>query len=177
MLDELTLKRIETLHPKVRREVLDIYCHINEKLLGKGVRLRFAYTFRTTTEQDRLYAQGRTTPGKKVTNAKAWQSVHNYGLALDIVLLLDKDGNGSFETVSWDMKADYDKDLTADWMEVVKYFKSKGWEWGGDWTSFKDYPHLQKTFGLSVSKMRERIVEGKFTVETIFGLDYKYIDL
>jgi peptidoglycan L-alanyl-D-glutamate endopeptidase CwlK len=29
-------------------------------------------------------------------------------------------------------------------------FKKYGWEWGGDWTSFKDYPHFQKTFGKSI---------------------------
>lgn len=27
---------------------------------------------------------------------------------------------------------------------IVKLFKSKGWSWGGDWTSLKDYQHFQK---------------------------------
>ena len=42
---------------------------------------------------------------------------------------------------------DFDKDGKADWMEVVKILKSNGWVWGGDWTSFKDKPHFEKTFG------------------------------
>lgn len=32
--------------------------------------------------------------------------------------------------------------------------KSMGFEWGGDWTSFKDYPHLQFNKGLTISQLR-----------------------
>lgn len=139
-LDKITVEKIKTLHPKIRNEVLELYSHVNEKLLGKGVRLRFTYTYRTPEEQNQLFNQK-----PKVTNAKAWQSIHQYGLAFDIVLLYDLDNNGTFETASWDMNKDFDKDKIADWMEVTNYFKSKGYEWGGDWQKFPDYPHFQKT--------------------------------
>ncbi len=33
--------------------------------------------------------------------------------------------------------------FTAD-SEIVKFLKSRGWRWGGDWTSFKDYHHFDK---------------------------------
>ncbi len=86
-MDKITLDRIATLHPKIRQKTLDAYLHINNKLLGKGVRLRFAYTTRTIEEQNELYAQGRTklydSKGKrlgKVTQAKGGQSIHNYHL-------------------------------------------------------------------------------------------------
>ena len=46
---------------------------------------------RTIAEQDRPYAQGRTSPGPKVTNAKGGSSPHNFGLAVDMVPI--KDGN------------------------------------------------------------------------------------
>lgn len=46
-------------------------------------------TFRSMGEQDELYTHGRTVPGAIVTNAKAGQSAHNYGLALDFVPLLN----------------------------------------------------------------------------------------
>lgn len=43
--------------------------------------------------------------------------------------------------------AKYNKDddgtFTSD-SEFVKFLKSKGWRWGGDWTSFKDYHHFDK---------------------------------
>ena len=29
--------------------------------------------------------------------------------------------------------------------KIVKVFKEKGWTWGGDWKSLKDYQHFQKT--------------------------------
>ncbi len=108
---------------------------------------RFAYTLRTNQEQNDLYAIGRTKPGKKVTNAKGGQSYHNYGMAVDIVLIIDG------KTASWDTKGDFDNDGKSDWQEVVAIFKRYGWEWGGDW-KFTDYPHFQKTFGLSIADLQ-----------------------
>jgi peptidoglycan L-alanyl-D-glutamate endopeptidase CwlK len=110
--------------------------------------------------QDKLFAQGRTTKGAKVTNVKGGFSYHNYGLALDIVLLLDKDKNGLYETAVWDTKGDFDRDGKADWMEVVNIFKQFGWEWGGDW-KFYDAPHFQKTFGYSVRQLLDLHSRGK----------------
>lgn len=79
-----------------------------------------------------------TEPGKKVTNAKGGQSIHNYGLAVDICLIIDG------KTVSWDTAADWDNDQIADWYECVKIFAKYGWEWGGNWRTFKDLPHFEK---------------------------------
>lgn len=165
--DNITIERIKTLHPKIRKEVLNMYNYVNEKLLGKEIRLRFAYTYRTPEEQTKLFNQK-----PKVTNAKAWQSIHNYGLALDIVLLYDLDNNGTFETASWDIKKDFDKDNIADWMEVTNYFKSQGYEWGGDW-KFKDSPHFQKTFGLTWQQMKSKIDNNDYFLEN----NIKYINI
>ena len=147
-MDEISLQRITQAHPKLRAELSKIYIEANNAL-GKNVRLRFTQVFRTFKEQDDLFAKGRTT-GKKgaiVTQSKGGQSFHNYGLAVDIVLLIDKDGDGKFETASWDTKTDWDADKIADWMEVVQVFKKYGWKWGGEFKSFKDLPHFEKTFG------------------------------
>ncbi len=176
-MDKVTIERIKRMHPSLRNEVLEAYKYVNNKLLGKGVRLRFSSTLRTAEEQAALYAQGRTKPGSKVTNAKPWQSIHNYGLAMDIIILLDKDGNGTFESVSWSTKADDDKDGTADWMEVINHFKSIGWEWGGDWKSFKDYPHLEKTFGNTWRTLKAKIDNVDFFTETIDGKIYQWVNL
>ena len=133
MFDQLTLYRIETAHPRIRVELRNYYIEINRRL-PKGVRLRFSWVYRSYKEQDLLHAKR-----PKVTNAKGGQSIHNYGLAFDIVILFDLDGNGTFETASWKQ----DKYFA----EVVNYFKSQGYTWGGDWNSFKDNPHFQKDFG------------------------------
>jgi peptidoglycan L-alanyl-D-glutamate endopeptidase CwlK len=153
MKDQKTLERIAFLHPKLRKEAIDIYEEILYALTGIA-RCRFTFTFRTFAEQDALYAQGRTKPGKIITNARGGQSYHNYGLAIDIALLVDRDGNGTFETASWDTKTDFDGDRKSDWQEIVAIFKRYGWEWGGDWKFF-DAPHFQKTFGKSIVELRQ----------------------
>lgn len=149
--DQVTIDRIETAHPKLRDELRYLYIECNNKLVPKYKRLRFTHVLRTFAEQDALYAQGRTKPGKKVTNAQAGQSYHNFGLAFDIVILEDRDGNGTFETANWEVN-----DL---WRKVAKFFKSHGWEWGGDWKSFKDYPHFQKTFGKTTAQLSKMVKE------------------
>lgn len=136
--DKITIERIEKIHPQIRQQLKNDYLEINTKL-PKGIRLRFSHTLRTWKEQDELYSQGRTKAGKIVTNAKGGQSIHNYGLAFDIVILKDLDGNGTFETASWD--------LDKHFLRVVDFFKSKGWTWGGDFKSFKDYPHFEFSKG------------------------------
>lgn len=150
--DAVTLKRIQLLHPALRDEVSDIYAEIDERLTGNAS-CRFTHTLRTFKEQDELYAIGRTKPGRIVTNARGGRSYHNYGLAIDIVLLV---GGG----VSWDISTDFDNDGKSDWIEVVQVFKEYGWEWGGEWR-FKDNPHFQKTFNLSIAELHKRYLAGK----------------
>jgi len=118
--------------------------------------------------QDQLFNQR-----PKVTNAKGGQSIHNYGLAFDIVLLYDNDGNGTFEEASWSMIKDFDKDSKADWMEVTNYFKSKGWQWGGDWQSFKDNPHFQMDFGYSWKSLKALVDGGNVLIDN--GIKYPKI--
>jgi len=159
MKDQKTLERIQLLHPKLREEALTMYDEIVMALTGTAA-CRFAYTLRTFAEQDALFAQGRTKPGAIVTKAKGGQSYHNYGLAIDIVLLVDTDKNGTFETASWDLKTDFDGDGKSDWQEVVAIFKRYGYEWGGDW-KFVDAPHFQKTLGKSIAELQALHNAGK----------------
>jgi peptidoglycan L-alanyl-D-glutamate endopeptidase CwlK len=167
-MDLITLERIKTAHPKLRAELDTLYRKANNQL-GKNVRLRFAYVYRSAAEQDALYYKR-----PKVTNAKGWQSIHNYGLAFDIVLLIDKDNNGTFETAEWNTIKDFDGDGIADWTEVVKIFKDAGWEWGGDWKSFKDAPHFQKTYGFDWRVLKQRIDKG-IIIQDENGITYPKI--
>jgi peptidoglycan L-alanyl-D-glutamate endopeptidase CwlK len=150
--DAITLKRIQLLHPALRDEVSELYAEIEERLTSRSS-CRFTHTLRTFKEQDELYAIGRTKPGRIVTNAKGGKSWHNYGMAIDIVLLI---GGG----VSWDISKDFDGDGKADWAEVVQVFKEFGWEAGIDW-KFRDAPHFQKTLGLTINEMHKRYLAGK----------------
>lgn len=83
------------LHPAIRQKVQDVQQALDAEKLPFGV----FEAFRSPTRQDRLYAKGRTDlppPEKIVTNARAWESFHQYGLAVDFVLLVD--GKWSWDT-------------------------------------------------------------------------------
>ena len=88
-MDKITLERINEAHPKIRTILKEKYIEANNKL-GKGCRLRFSYVYRSPEEQHAIFLQR-----PKVSNADSWQSIHNYALAFDIVLLYDKDGDGN----------------------------------------------------------------------------------
>ena len=155
--DQITLERIEKAHPVLREELKELYLECNNNIVPEGKRLRFSDVFRSFDEQQQLYDQGRTTPGKIVTNAAPGQSFHNYGLAFDIVILYGP----NFRYASYA--------VNALWMQIVNFFKSHGYEWGGDW-KFGDYPHLQKTFGYTW----QQLLELKERQEI---LDYPTIDI
>ena len=160
-MDKLTIDRIKTLHPNIRTKAEVAYREANN-VLGKGCRLRFSQVYRTEQEQNDLFAKR-----PKVTNAKAWQSMHNYGLAFDIVVLYDMDNNGTFEVASWDLTKDLDADGKADWKEAIDYLKSQGFEHGGDW-KFKDVPHFQMTFGYTWQQLYEKFKANDFIPGTKF---------
>jgi peptidoglycan L-alanyl-D-glutamate endopeptidase CwlK len=159
--DKPTIDRIKLLHPKLREEAGLIYQEIKAALTGKAI-CRFTHTLRTFAEQDALF-----NARPQVTKARGGKSYHNYGLAIDIVLLVDKDKNGTFETASWDVKTDFDQDKLADWQEIVAIFKRYGWEWGGDW-KFYDAPHFQKTFSKSIVDLLKLHTNKKFIPGTTY---------
>lgn len=148
-MDNVTEQRIKLLHPKIREIVTNAIIEANNKLTAHS-QIRITQGLRTIEEQNALYAQGRTKPGNKVTNAKGGSSFHNYGLAIDFVLLIDN------KEVSWSVTKDYDQDGSPDWMEVVNVFKSYGFVWGGDFKSIKDNPHFEMTFGYSWQQLLKK---------------------
>lgn len=162
-LDQVTSKseaKLAGLYPVVLEAAKELIA----RLYRRKILIRITEGLRTIAEQDRLYSQGRSRTElnkagltgmaaqpllPKVTNARGGYSYHNYGLAVDFALLLP-DGR----QVSWDRTRDSDENGKADWNEVAQEGKRLGFEWGGDWSSFKDYPHLQMTFGLSLARLR-----------------------
>ncbi|MEK5008597.1 M15 family metallopeptidase [Bacillus sp. FSL K6-3312] len=107
----------------------------------EGIYVQITSGYRSFAEQNKLYAQGRTAPGKIVTNGKGGQSNHNYGLAIDYVLL-SADGKKALWTVN------------EKWRRVAQIGKSLGFSWGGDWKSFKDYPHLEMMGSLTLTQLQ-----------------------
>ena len=149
-MDSISIERAKKAHPAFRGILLEVLKEADQALTGDYT-LRYSSVFRSDKEQDEIYAQGRTRKGPIVTTVKGGFSLHNYGLAVDIVLL-KRDG----KEVSWERNKDFDGDGIADFMEVAKIFKSKGISWGGDWNNFKDYPHFQYETGFSMNELRRR---------------------
>lgn len=134
MKDKISIERIKELHPKVQGIFQNF---IQDAENGLGITLRIMEpVFRSVKDQDTLYSQGRTNPGKIVTDAKGGSSYHNYGLAIDLCCIVLKE-------VDWN----YDMSKLKPYM--IKY----SIEWGGDWHTIKDKPHFQKTLGFSVEQL------------------------
>jgi peptidoglycan L-alanyl-D-glutamate endopeptidase CwlK len=92
-----------------------------------GIEIKVISGFRSYQEQDELFAQGRTKPGKRVTNCKGGESNHNFGVAFDIGVF---DGKHYLpESPSYDAVGVLGKEL--------------GLDWGGDWASLVDKPHFE----------------------------------
>lgn len=96
---------------------------------ANGIEVIITSGLRTFDEQDKLYAQGRTSPGNVVTKAKAGQSAHNYGKAVDFCVLHDG-------KCAWNAPR-------SEWEAVGKIAEGLGLIWGGSWINFQDLPHIE----------------------------------
>lgn len=152
---------INALHPKIRKPAALALADACNALTGRAQAI-LTSGYRSFSAQQIIYDQGRTTKGEIVTNAKPGQGFHNYGVAIDGALLIDG------RTVSWDFGKDFDGDHVADWLEVAAIFKGHGFSWGGDWKSFKDYPHFEMTFGHTWQDLFSMYSRGKFIPGTNF---------
>lgn len=92
---------------------------------------------RTTAQQQALYAQGRTTPGKIVTNCDGVKSRSNHQPHAD--------GFGHAVDLAWiptDTLPD-PFDPKHPWHDFGAYVRSIGLVWGGDFTTLVDMPHVE----------------------------------
>ena len=94
-----------------------------------GLDVLITCTFRSMSEQNDLYAQGRTRPGKRVTNAKPGESAHNFRFALDFVPIVQGKPD-------WSSKS-------PQWLQLGRLAEACGLEWGGRWRGLVDLPHIQ----------------------------------
>ncbi len=148
MIDPRSAKNLSTLNLKVQPVFANFLIEAKKHYQEKGVDIRIICGTRTYAEQDALYAQGRTKPGKIVTKARGGQSNHNFGIAVDVGLFKDGQYLGTHP-------------LYKDLGKIVAKFPEL--EWGGNW-KFVDEPHVQYRTGLTLAQMRERMEAGKSVV-------------
>jgi peptidoglycan L-alanyl-D-glutamate endopeptidase CwlK len=147
--DDRSEKNIGTLLP----EVQPIARALVQKAAANGIQIKIISGLRSYEQQDALYAQGRTAPGPKVTNARGGYSNHNFGIAFDV---------GVFSGNSYLPESPKYKAVGVLGMDL-------GLEWGGNWTSVVDQPHFQlrPTWASALSEkemlaeLRDRVASGR----------------
>lgn len=148
MKDKISIERVKRLHPLV---IEDFKNFITDAEQGLNIIIRVTQGLRTFKEQQDLYDMGRTKPGKIVTKAKPGSSYHQYGLAVDLVELV----NGGL-------------DWGYNMAKLLPYAHKYGISWGGNWTGFKDYPHFEKTFGWNWRVLLEKHLKGDFIKGSLY---------
>lgn len=126
-LDERTTKNIKTLHADVQPHAAAVVDLFNQHLPA-GYEVRIIDGSRTHDEQAKIYAQGRTAPGKIVSHSPPGHSKHESGRAFDIGIFK----NGKYLEES---------PLYA---QLGPIGETVGFEWGGRWKGgSRDEPHFQ----------------------------------
>ena len=148
-----TEKAIATLHPSIRGLVTAGVNKADMALAGRA-KIIIVQALITFPEQDALFKKR-----PKVTNAKAGQSYHNYGLAFDFCLQIDG------KDISWDTAKDWDGDHIADWMEVATIFSALGFKWG---KAFNDLPHFEMTFNYNWRDLLVKYNKKDFISGTVY---------
>jgi len=98
-----------------------------------GIELKIASTLRSCSEQAEIYAQGRTKPGKIVSNAPGCRSWHVFGRAVDLFI---RNSDGTLQ-----LEADPRYEVLGQIAEDM------GFVWGGRWG---DAGHFEYHPGLHI---------------------------
>lgn len=107
--------------------------------------LKVYETYRTAETQNKYFKRG-------VTNARAGQSPHNHGLAIDLVLdttkidVRKREWRGNLYPDAWD---DVSPDAVTTWSRLGEIVEDLGLEWGGSWIKANTKPK-QTSDGRSV---------------------------
>lgn len=130
-MDAISEARLETVAPQLADKVRQMA----DMLAQEGILIRVTQALRSWSQQDALYAQGRTAPGTVVTNCPGGHSYHNFGLAVDCVP--DDPAQPGYQP---DWNASH-----PTWKRMEAVGISLGLDSGSTWRSFPDAPHFQLT--------------------------------
>lgn len=133
--DDRTEKLLKTLTPRAEQQARTFL----QKVRATNLDARIISATRTYTEQDALFAQGRSTHGSVVTNARGGFSNHNFAIAWDLGIF---DSHGNY------------LDDGPQYRQAGKIGRDMGLEWGGDWHSIVDEPHFQCQTGKTLGELR-----------------------
>lgn len=138
-------------HEKLAHEVTDIFKELYEgKFPIEKIKLIDEYD-----AKDELSMADNNTSAfcsREVTGQKGVFSNHSYGIAIDInpiqnpyikgEIVLPEEGNSYLD------RSNVRKGMIIKGDVCYNAFKSRGWTWGGEWKSLKDYQHFEKKIKL-----------------------------
>jgi peptidoglycan LD-endopeptidase CwlK len=131
-MDSVSEARLQLVDPVLSNKIYQLATMLETE----NIIFRVTQGLRTWADQQVLYAQGRTTPGKIVTNAPPGYSYHQFGLAVDIVPM-DQDP----PQPDWNITHPI-------WQRIIVVSESLGLVSGSCFSTIKDWPHLQYTGGV-----------------------------
>lgn len=133
---------------------------VQAQLAAEGFDLRPIEGYRSPERQSALYSSANG-----VTQAGAWSSCHNYGLALDAAVFI----NGK---PSWDLNNPH---VLAGYERFGELSEIVGLNWGGRWSSPKDYPHVELKAECSQAKWAYRNGKARPTFAPVIGEPASYL--
>ena len=122
MLSAISLQRLSEVHPELSRRA----SQFAQLMEAQGYPIQITQGLRSWAQQDALFAQGRTAPGPKVTNAPGGYSNHCFGIAIDVC---------PFDGPKPDWNVSH-----PDWQAILRIAPTVGLR---DGISFRDEPHLE----------------------------------
>ncbi|MBB5037099.1 M15 family metallopeptidase [Prosthecobacter dejongeii] len=152
-----TLENLSGLNDRAQVKLEGFVAAAQKAMAKRGVMVEVISGLRSWPQQAALYAQGRTKPGKVVTNARPGSSWHNYGLAIDLGLF--KGG------IYLDEKNP--KLARQLYAELGQLAASMNVEWAGTWKSFPEGPHFQTPFGLTLAAARAQMQRNGLNVQRL----------
>lgn len=128
-MDAISEARLALLCPALA----DIIRSVADTMAQDGVDLRVVQGLRSLAEQNALYAEGRTIQGRIVTDARGGMSMHNYGLAVDMVPGIR--GQNPWAP-NWN-------ENHPDFQQMIHLCEAHGLVAGARWIHIPDYDHFQ----------------------------------
>lgn len=152
-----TIANLDSLNKKALAKFEPFLQEAELAMEKQGVTIEVISGLRSYSAQAALFAQGRTKPGPIVTKARPGSSWHNFGLAIDLGLFM----NSKYLDEASPTLAD--KLYTTIGSIAAKH----GIKWAGNWKSFRESPHFQVTFGLTLATARERLVSNNYDIQKL----------
>lgn len=120
---------LDALHPYFRDRIVKLM----EICKTQGIELAVVESFRTHAKQSEYFVMGR-----KYTRSKGGKSKHQYGLAVDVVPIVDS-------VAVWDN--------TALWRKIGVIGERLGLRWGGRWRAPYDPAHFEWSGGITTYQL------------------------